>query len=280
MTFEAGARVGPYIIERAIGVGGMGRVYRAFDQRLERQVALKVLSAPAIDDEVRRRLLTEARSASALNHPHICTVYEVGEHDDTPFIAMEFIDGQDLHVRLIAGPLALGEAIRFAWQVADALAHAHARNVIHRDLKAANVIVAAGDRVKVVDFGLAQRVVLPDTDTATQTTGHVIAGTLASMAPEQIRGETLDARCDVWAIGVLLHEMLTGSRPFEAATAFELSDRILHGDPAPLPDAVPSRVRHVVRTCLARSRDARYRDAREVRVVLEGLSDLLADPAF
>ncbi len=280
MMFEAGARIGPYVIERSIGAGGMGRVYRAFDSRLERPVALKVLSAADGDGEARHRLLTEARSVSALNHPHICTVYEVGEHNSSPFIAMEYIDGPDLHMRLRKGPLAVGEAVRLAWQVADALAHAHARNVIHRDLKAANVMVTTGDRVKVVDFGLAQRVVVPDAAAATQTMAPAIAGTLASMAPEQIRGEALDARCDVWAIGVLLHEMLTGSRPFQGATTFELSDRILHGDPAPIPDTIPARVRHVVRTCLARSRDSRFRDAREVRVAIEGLADLLADPLF
>jgi len=278
MTFAAGARIGPYMIERAIGAGGMGCVYRAFDSRLERPVALKVLTAPEGDGEARRRLLAEARSASALNHPHICTVYEVGEHDASPFIAMEYVDGPDLHTRLLGGPLTVGEAIRLGWQVADALAHAHARNVIHRDLKTANVMVTAGDRVKVVDFGLAQRIVVADATTATETMAPAIAGTLASMAPEQIRGEPLDARCDVWAIGVLLHEMLTGSRPFQGATTFELSDRILHGDPAPLPDSTPARIAHIVRMCLARWRDSRFRDAREVRVAIEGLSDLLADP--
>ncbi len=239
MTFEPGAHIGPYVVERSIGAGGMGRVFRVYDPRLERRVALKVLSTQGSDDEARQRLLAEARSASALNHPHICTVYEVGEHDGSPFIAMEFIDGPDLHVRLLKGPLAVGEAIRLIWQVADALAHAHARHVIHRDLKAANVMVSAGDRVKVVDFGLAQRVLVPGTGTETETMAPAIVGTLASMAPEQIRGEPLDARCDVWAIGVLLHEMLAGSRPFQGTNPFELSHRILQGDAAPLPEDGP-----------------------------------------
>jgi len=279
MTFEAGARIGSYTVERPIGAGGMGRVFRAYDPRLERLVALKILARPSSDDTARARLLAEARSSSALNHPHICTVYEVGEHEGSPFIAMEFIDGQDLHARLLRGALAVGEAIRLAWQVCDALAHAHARNVIHRDLKTANVMVTAGDRVKVVDFGLAQRIVVPHaaTETETMTSGGIV-GTLASMAPEQLRGEPLDARCDVWAIGVLLHEMLSGSRPFEGRTSYELADRILHGDAAPLPKSVPARVAQIVRTCSARNPDHRFRDAREVRVALEGLADLLSEP--
>src|SRR5262245_8218977 len=144
MTFDVGARIGPYLVERAIGAGGMGRVFRAFDTRLERPVALKVLSSLAGGDDARTRLLAEARSASALNNPHICTVYEVGEHDGSPFIAMEYIDGPSLLSRMGAGPLSLSDAIRFAWQVGDALAHAHERGIIHRDLKGANVMIAEG----------------------------------------------------------------------------------------------------------------------------------------
>jgi tetratricopeptide (TPR) repeat protein len=280
VPFDAGARVGPYLVERAIGAGGMGRVFRAFDTRLERAVALKVLSSPAGGGDASAQLLAEARSASALNHPHICTVYEVGEHEGSPFIAMEFIDGPSLLSRLGSGPLPLSGAIRFAWQVADAIAHAHERRVIHRDLKTANVMVAEGDRAKVVDFGLAYRASIETDDTVTLTMPPSIVGTLASMAPEQIRGDHLDPRCDVWALGVLMHELLTGTRPFEGRTTFELSDRILHGDPAQLPHSVPPRVKHVVQACLVRNRDGRLRDGGEVRVAIEGLADLLADQAF
>jgi tetratricopeptide (TPR) repeat protein len=253
----------------------MGRVFRAFDTRLQRQVALKVLTT-AGGGEDGAKLLAEARSASALNHPNICTVYEVGEHDGRPFIAMEFIDGPSLFARLATGPLPVSDAIRLAWQITDALAHAHERGVIHRDLKTANVMIAPGDRAKVVDFGVAHRIVLDAEDTVTLEMPPAVVGTLASMSPEQIRGDHLDARCDVWAIGVLLHELLTGTRPFEGRTSFELSDRILHGDPASIPESVPARVRNVVRACLARNREARLRDGGEVRVALEGLSDLLA----
>ena len=220
----------------------MGEVYRARDSRLEREVALKMLPAETLgDDKARSRLLREARLASKLNHPNICTIYEVGEADGQAYIAMELVSGEALSKRLSGGRIETEEVLRLGHEMADALTHAHANGVVHRDFKSGNVVITAEGRARVLDFGLAARV--SDEELSEATTYSVdslemsgkIVGTLAYMAPEQLKGEAADARSDIWALGVVLYEMASGVRPFKGKTGFELSSEILSVTPEPLP---------------------------------------------
>src|SRR5688572_24129168 len=213
----------------------MGAVFLAYDTTRRRQVALKLVEGADDAETSRARLLREARSAAALNHPNICTIHEVGAADGRAFIAMEYVEGRSLRDRLEEGPLPIEDAMRYGLQAADALAYAHERGVVHRDFKAANIILSDQGRLKVVDFGLARR---HDAITATATTvvSHdapgSAAGTPYAMAPEQVRGEESDPRTDIWAFGVLFCEMLTGAKPFTAPTLPELFSSILR-DPPP-----------------------------------------------
>jgi serine/threonine protein kinase len=266
-----GTTLGVYRIERVLGRGGMGIVYLAYDTTLHRQVALKVVIGSGQSGASRATVLREARNAAALNNSNICTVYEVGEAEGAAFIAMEYVEGTSLRDRLDRGALPMDEAIRYAIQAAEALAYAHERGVVHRDFKAANVIVTGDERLKVVDFGLAQR---RDAAIAAATTLSLVpagslAGTPYAMAPEQVRGETADARTDIWALGVLVHEMVTGSRPFDAPTVPELFSSILRDSPKPLSNDVPAGLRTVVGRCLEKARDRRYSTAGEVRAALD-----------
>ncbi|HZO84151.1 MAG TPA: serine/threonine-protein kinase, partial [Verrucomicrobiae bacterium] len=235
---QAGTVLGKYRIERPIGQGGMGTVFLAYDTVLQRRLALKVLRSPAEDESSHSQLLREARSASALNHPNVCTVYEVGEESGWAFIAMEYIDGRPLCDLVETTPLPAEDAVRYGIEAADALAHAHDRGVTHRDLKTANAIVSSSGRLKIVDFGLARRADTFTSESAT-TSPKTIAGTTAgtpyAMAPEQVRGKPADARTDIWALGVLLYEILTSARPFVGATTPELFSSILRDPPAPMP---------------------------------------------
>jgi serine/threonine-protein kinase len=276
MTLETGDRLGRYKILAPLGAGGMGEVYRAVDPRLEREVALKVLPAETLTDEVARaRMLREARMAARLNHPHVCTVHEVGEADGQIYIAMELVEGQSLATIVADGPLPVEQAVHLGTQVADALAHAHERGVVHRDLKSGNVVITPEGRAKVLDFGLAKQLVgeeLAEATTefgATLTVPGSVVGTLAYMAPEQLRGRPADVRSDVWALGVVLYEMLGGRRPFLAETGFALSAAILNEPPPPLPASVPAGIRTVVERCLEKAPGDRFQTAEEVRTVLE-----------
>jgi TolB-like protein len=255
----------------------MGEVYRARDPTLEREVALKVLPAAMVaDDTARARLLREAKMAARLNHPHVCTVHEVGEAEGQAYVAMELVPGQALSERLAGGRMGVEDVLRLGEQMADALAHAHDNGVVHRDFKSANVIVTPDGRAKVLDFGLAKPLVEAESEATTLTAASLtvpgaVVGTLAYMAPEQLKGRRADARSDVWALGVVLFEMASGVRPFAGKTGYELSSAILTHSTPPLPADVPPALAAIVERCLAKDPAQRYMRAGEVRSALETL---------
>ena len=237
-------QLGHYRILAMLGAGGMGVVYRAHDERLDRDVALKLLPSTTLEDSTARaRLVREARAAAALNHPSICTIHDVGEAEGQAYIAMELVDGRPLSERVHDRPLPLDEVLNYGVQIADALAHAHARGIVHRDLKSANVVVTSAGRIKVLDFGLAKRMSGPELTVATtlhqadvSLTEHgAVVGTIAYMSPEQLRGESADARSDVWALGVVLYEIAGGALPFTGQSAFDVSSKILNQPPPSFP---------------------------------------------
>jgi tetratricopeptide (TPR) repeat protein/predicted Ser/Thr protein kinase len=269
-----GTRLGSYEVQGRIAAGGIGVVYRAFDTALQRPVAIKTLAWSTPD--ARETLLREARAASALNHPRICTIYEVGEHDGIPFIAMEYLDGRPLRDVIPSDGLRSELLVRYGIQVAEAVEHAHRHGIIHRDLKSANVMVSDESQTKVLDFGLASRIPAADMETLTRSrvveaSNEPLAGTLAYLAPELLRGGGADKRSDVWSLGVLLYEMAAGQLPFRGATPFELTAAIVDGAPAPLPAKLPVGLRAVIGRCLARNPAERYQHGSEVRVALETL---------
>ncbi len=278
-----GSSFGHYRIEAELGAGGMGVVYRAFDTRLERPVAIKMLRGDDSVQEARSRLLHEARSASALNHPNVCTIYEVGEDADRVYIVMEYVSGQPVSSMLASGGIDVSTVIGFGIQIADALAHAHSRGVIHRDLKSQNVIVTDKGQVKVLDFGLAVR--LPTADDLTRgrslsAAGEQVVGTLAYMAPEIVRGRPATPVSDIWALGVMLFEMATGRPPFHGDTAYVVTGAILHEALPPLAGRVPPGLVAVIERSLVKDPIRRYQGATEVRAALEaaqagGLSGVL-----
>jgi tetratricopeptide (TPR) repeat protein len=269
--------LGHYRIVEKLGAGGMGEVYRAHDTKLGRDVALKLLPASALaDPAARARLIEEARSASALNHSHICHVYEVDEADGVSYIAMELVEGRALATMIPVHGLPFESVVLYGGQISDALAHAHERGIIHRDLKSLNVVITPESRAKVLDFGLAKR--LPEHAAAEVTSSRLavadagaIAGTVPYLAPEILRGADADLRTDIWSLGVLLYEMAAGHMPFRGATGFELTSAILHEPPAPLPETVPVGLRAVIQRCLAKEPGQRYRSASEVRAAIEAV---------
>jgi eukaryotic-like serine/threonine-protein kinase len=279
--FSPGMTVGTHRLERLLGRGGMGAVFLAYDTRLQRQVALKVIDGDAGDATSSARLLREARNVAALNHPHICTIHEIGEAGGTAFIAMEYVSGRSLRERVDEGALPVSEAVRLGIQAADALAYAHEHGVIHRDFKAANTIVGDDGRLKVVDFGLARR---DDPQLAEATTmaslvpAGAVAGTPYSMAPEQVRGEAADPRTDVWALGVLLYELVTGARPFRGQSVPELFSSILKEAPATPPSTVPSSLCAVIERCLEKDPVRRYQRSGEVQAALEAIASGMVAP--
>jgi tetratricopeptide (TPR) repeat protein/predicted Ser/Thr protein kinase len=272
-----GKTLGRYRIEASLGAGGMGVVYRARDTELDRPVALKLLteeSAPGA--AARERLLSEARAASALNHPNIATIYEVGQAEGAFFLAMEIVEGRALNEVIPPDGLPAEQVLRIAAQIADAVAHAHERGVIHRDLKTANVMLTPEGRVKVLDFGLAERLGADQLNEVTRSQqlpeNRALAGTLLYMAPELFRGQPADARSDIWSLGVLLYEMAAGRMPFQGRTGFELTSAILRESPAALPAHVPAGLRGVIARCLEKEPAQRYQRASELRAALEALS--------
>ena len=269
MTLQRGARLGPYEVLELAGSGGMGEVYKARDVRIERTVALKTLN-PVPDNEagMRDRLMREARAAGALNHPHICALHDIGEWEGRDFLVMEFLEGETLAQRLARGRLPLDEVLQIGAQIASALAAAHRAGVVHRDLKPANVMLTRGG-VKLLDFGIAGHRA-PDGAIGGATTASAawaepeLAGTLPYMAPEQLEGGTVDRRADIFALGAVLFEMVTGRRAFQGASpaaviAAVLADTRPHAssdDPS-----VPRALDRLISACLARDVDERPQDA-------------------
>ena len=273
-----GETLGHYRVEALLGSGGMGVVYRARDERLHRTVAIKLVGTEGGGSrpEDRASLLDEARAASQLNHPHICTVYEVGELGERAYIAMEFVAGRPLSQMLPPGGLPAETVIRFAAQIASAIAHAHERGVVHRDLKTANIVVNDETGVKVLDFGLARRIDPVGSDIATQSgrTGAkdgALTGTLAYIAPEVLLGQPADARSDIWALGVVIYEMATGELPFTGRNQFDVTAAILRSPPRAFPPHVPPILRAIVLHCLSKEPAQRYQRAGEARAALEAV---------
>jgi serine/threonine protein kinase len=274
--------VGHYHILSRLGAGGMGEVFLAQDTRLERKAAIKFLPPEMAADPGRRaRFLSEARAASALNHPHVCVVYDVGETDDgLPYIAMEFVEGQPLDALLKHGPLENSRVVAIAAQVADALDAAHARHIVHRDIKPANITLNERDQVKVLDFGLAKR--MPhgtQREDITQdfqlTQQGVVLGTPSYMSPEQALGKDLDHRTDIFSLGVVLYELTTGQRPFKGASFAEILNNIVHSQPvaiARLNYDVPPELERITLKCLQKLPERRYQMARELMVDLRNLA--------
>jgi serine/threonine protein kinase len=276
--------LGHYRIVSQIGQGGMGVVYRARDEVLHRDVALKVLAQGAgFDESSREYLLHEARSSSALSHPNICTIYEIGEFDGEMYIVMELVEGKPLSgmissARMIgAAGLPVESVMRYGLQIASALAHSHDRSIVHRDLKSGNIVVTPEGLVKVLDFGLAKR--MPKKareDEATQIMGPLdsadrIAGTLQYMPPEVLRGQPADARGDIWALGVILYEAACGELPFRGGTSFEISSAILHELAPPLPSRIPPGLSAIIQRCLVKEPAQRYQRASEVGASIEAV---------
>ena len=279
----SGRVISHYEIGRLIGSGGMGRVYAARDTELGREVALKVASFDGEDAQARLR--REAQHASRLSHPHICHIYDVGRAEGQLFVVMELVLGRSLSDVVREGSLSMARARQYGMEIADALAHAHEHGVTHRDLKSTNVMITPKRGAKVLDFGLARTLDTHQIDALSQSqrslTGDgMIAGTLPYMAPELLRGQRGDQRSDIWALGVLLYEMVGGQRPFTGATGFEVSAAILHQPPPVLPGSVPAAMRAIVRKCLEKNPANRYQRAADVQLALEGMKGVRALPRF
>ncbi len=273
-----GQIVSHYRVVRQLGGGGMGVVYAAEDLKLGRQVALKFLTeALATDSDALERLRREARAASALNHPNICTIHDIDEHAGQHFIVMELLEGQTLKHRISGGPLTIEQAAKYGAQISDALEAAHAKGIIHRDIKPANIFVDKRDQIKVLDFGLAKLLRASTDETLTQTITQApgVLGTLPYMPPEQLKGGGMDARVDIYSVGAVLYEMVTGRRPFREGTTAQLIDDILHHAPAPpgcIRPGIPARAEEIILKCLDKVPEKRYQSAKELAVDLQRLT--------
>ena len=284
MSLEPGARLDAYEIVRPLGSGGMGEVWLATEVRLGRKVALKLLPADLTRDPSRvLRFEQEARAASALSHPNVCTIHALGETGDGQhYIAMEYVEGETLRQRLATTRLSIREALDIAIQVAAALSAAHAAGIVHRDIKPENVMLRPDGFVKVLDFGLAKLAPSPaeiagadSTHMVLKTEAGVVVGTAAYMSPEQARGQEVDARTDIWSLGVLLYEMVAGRSPFAAPSGTEVLAAILDREPLPLarfePDA-PAELQRIVTKCLRKERALRYQVVQDLLLDLRSLA--------
>jgi len=277
-----GSSLSHFRITDKLGEGGMGEVYLATDTRLDRQVALKILPDEVAGDADRRgRFEAEARAASAINHSNITAIYDVGEDGGVHYIVMEFVDGDDLSARMATSALDEREIVRIGEQVADALAEAHAVGITHRDIKPANVMVTSRGQVKVLDFGLA-KLRSGDEDpidegapTQTMTQPGVVMGTVRYMSPEQALGKSLDARSDIFSLGIVLYELTTGQAPFVGETSAETITKISRDEPIPVRElntGVSAELERIVRKCLEKDPSRRYQSSRELAVDLQNLA--------
>jgi serine/threonine protein kinase len=294
MTLAAGTRLGSYEVSTLLGAGGMGEVYRARDPRLGRDVAIKVLPAAfAADPDRLRRFEQEARAAATISHPNVLVVYDVGVfHPPAPseasgfgndarpssYLVSELLDGETLAARLRRGPLTVRRAVEFVVQIAHGLAAAHEKGILHRDLKPANIFVTTDERAKILDFGLAKLTESPEAtgelSLLTATLPGVVLGTVGYMSPEQVRGQTIDQRSDIFAVGVLLFEMLSGRRAFPGNTAADAVSAILAEDRPKLPASerqIPATLVRIVDRCLEKVPAARFQTATDLAFALEGL---------
>ena len=282
MALVAGTRLGPYEVVALVGAGGMGEVYRGRDTRLHREVAIKVLPVRSdVDGLASARFEREARAIAALTHPNICAIYDVGQDGDCQFFVMELLQGETMHRRLARGPLDLAVFVDHAIALADALDAAHSRGLIHRDLKPANVFLTERGQVKILDFGLAKQMAWFESVTHAAddplTDPAAAVGTLAYMSPEQLRGDPLDARTDVFSLGLVLYEMATGRHAFSGPTNAVISAAILGGEPKPpreLDPNFPVRLEEILLKALEKDRDLRYQGVAELRTDLKRLQRL------
>ncbi|HLJ73374.1 MAG TPA: serine/threonine-protein kinase, partial [Thermoanaerobaculia bacterium] len=282
MTLQAGFSIGPYRVIAPIGAGGMGEVYRARDTKLDRDVALKILPPDVASAESLRRFEQEARAASALNHPNIVAIYDVGREGSIAYIAMELVEGQTLRSLMANGTMQLREALRVASKIADVLGSAHERGVTHRDLKPENVMIARDGYVKLLDFGLAKvRLNIASGDRtqplSNTTAGHVF-GTAAYMSPEQAAGRAMDFRSDQFSLGIIVYEMIAGRRPFDRGSSAETLTAIIREDAPPLPNASEGAMRdlqQIINRCLAKSPHDRYASTRDLARDLRDLRNRL-----
>jgi eukaryotic-like serine/threonine-protein kinase len=289
---ERGSRLGPYEILGPLGAGGMGEVYRALDSRLGREVAIKVLPAESSTDPDRlKRFEQESKAAGALNHPNLLAVFDTGVHEGGPYIVFELLQGETLRQRLAPGPLPTRKAVECAVQIANGLAAAHQAGIVHRDLKPENVFVTEDGRVKILDFGLAKLQprrnegdALSAEATASEITGAgTVLGTVGYMSPEQVQGRPADPRSDIFSLGTLFYEMLSGRRAFARDSSIETLRAILKEDPAELSGvkgSVPSGLEQIVRRCLEKRPDERFQSARDVAFALEAVSGSRAGMGF
>jgi Tol biopolymer transport system component len=283
MALISGTKLGPYQIESLLGAGGMGEVYRARDTRLDRTVAIKILTQGLADTpEVRQRFEREARAVSSLSHPHICVLYDVGNQDGIEYLVMEYLEGETLAARIAKGSLTTAELLRYASQIADALDKAHRRGIVHRDLKPANVMLTKTG-AKLLDFGLAKDEEILQGDPGSSptmsrplTVQGTIVGTMQYMSPEQLEGKPADARSDIFSFGTMLYEMATGRKAFEAKSHASLIAAILKEEPRPMRELqplTPPALEHIVKACLAKDPDERPQSAHDLKLQLEWIHE-------
>src|ERR1700757_4371609 len=284
MALTAGTKLGPYEIQSPLGAGGMGEVYRARDPRLGRDVAIKVLPSSFSSDTDRlQRFAQEARAAAALNHPNILAIFDIGDDRGSPYVVSELLEGETLRERLRSGPLNTRRAIDYGLQVTRGLAAAHDKGITHRDLKPENLFITSDGHVKILDFGLAKftRPESVESDQAptiqVATEPGLVMGTAGYMSPEQVRGKNADARSDIFALGAILYEMLSGKRAFHGDSSADTMSAILKEDPPQLSETsrnVPPGLERVVNHCLEKKPAQRFQSASDVAFNLETLSDV------
>src|ERR1700735_534534 len=284
MIPEVGQRFGPYEILGKLGGGGMGLVFRAWDERLHREVAIKLLYDDYKMPGIRERFLQEARAASALNHPNICTIFDIGEQNHNPYLVMELLEGETVKDRIARGALSAEEIVRYAMEIADALTAAHAKGIVHRDIKPANIFLVTmpngKSQAKVLDFGLAKIGFevrgAQESRSLSLTAAGATVGTLAYMSPEQARGETLDSRSDLFSLGVVMYEMATRHIPFPGATSALVFVQLLNHQPESVRnwnDSIPRELDRIIFKCMAKERTQRFQTAQELEEALSKVGE-------